>query len=275
MKRIKLAQDERSTLIPLTRQIIEDSRNEWSCTLRGFKERESGQQPDTPILPSNYSTKTSTTRIGLSRRSLFPNSEKSPNETCPANGTIYTQNVQGLTGKDNILESLVDPIVDLMINNNIMVYCIQETWTLGSGSTLVQGHMVLRHNQDERAIGTKGRIPGGVAIILSPPAAEAWIATGSKPQITTQMDSPFIGRFIRVKLRYPWINQYKKKVRGNIKLFIASTYHPVDEFEHTEFIDILSSIMSSVPKTAKFIGGHDVNTNQGIRAKMYRKTLGP
>ena len=233
VKRIKLAQDERNTLIPLIRQIMEDARNERSCTLRVFKERESGQQPDTPILPSNDSTKTITTRIGLSRQSLFPNSEKIPNETCPANGTIYTQNVQGLTGKDKRLESLVDPIVDLMINNNIMVYCIQETWTLGSGITLVRGHRVLRHNQDERAIGTKGRIPGGVAIILSPPAAKAWIAAGSKPQITTQMDSPFVGRFIRVKLRYPRINQYKKKVRGNITLFIASIYHPVDEFEHT------------------------------------------
>ena len=33
--------------------------------------------------------------------------------------------------------------------------------------------------------------------------------------------------------------------------------------------------MSSVPKTAKFIGGHDVNANLGTRSKMYRKTLGP
>ena len=88
------------------------------------------------------------------------------------------------------------------------------------------------------------------------------------------MDSPFVGRFIGVKLRYPQINQYKNKVRGNITLFVASVYHPVDEFKHTEFIDILSSIMSSVPKMAKFIGGHDVNTNLGIKAKMYQKTLG-
>ena len=159
MKRIKIAQDECSMLRPYIRQIMEDARNEPSCTLRGFEERESGQQPDTPILPSNDSTKTSITRIGLFCRSLFPNSEKSPNETYSANGTIYSQNVQGLTGKDNRLEYLVDPTVDLKINNNIMVYWIQETWTLGSDSTLVQGHMVLRHNQDERSIGTKGRIP--------------------------------------------------------------------------------------------------------------------
>ena len=37
----------------------------------------------------------------------------------------------------------------------------------------------------------------------------------------------------------------------------------------------MSTIMSSVPKKAKFIGGHDVNSNIGVRSKMYGKTLGP
>ena len=135
--------------------------------------------------------------------------------------------------------------------------------------------MVIRHNQEERTIGSKGRILGGVAIILSPTACEAWRAAGLKPPITTPMDSPFVGRFIGVKLRFPRIDPYKKKVRGNTKLFVASIYHPVDELEHTEFIDIMSNIMCSVPKNADFIGGHDVNANLGIRSKMYGKTLEP
>ena len=91
VKHIKLAQDERSTLKPWIQKITEDARNERSCTLRGAGERESVHQPDTPILPLNDSTKTSTMIIGLSHRSLFPNSEKSPNETCPQNRTIYMQ----------------------------------------------------------------------------------------------------------------------------------------------------------------------------------------
>ena len=33
--------------------------------------------------------------------------------------------------------------------------------------------------------------------------------------------------------------------------------------------------MSSVPKKAKFVGGHDVNANLGVRSKMYGKTLVP
>ena len=192
---------------------MEYARKERSCTLRGAGERESCYQPDTPILPSNHSTKMSTTRIGLSFCSLFPNSEKSPNETCPTHRTIYTQNVQGITGKDKILESLVNTLVDLMITNNIMVYCIQDTWTIVSGSKLVQGHMVLWHNRYERAIGSKGRITGVVAIILSPTTVEAWRAAGSKNPITTPMYSPFVGRFIGVKLRYPRITSTRRKYK--------------------------------------------------------------
>ena len=77
-----------------------------------------------------------------------------------------------------------------------------------------------------------------------------------------------------MKLRYPQISQYEKKVRGNNTLFIATIYHPIYEFENTEFIDIMSSIMLSVPKMAKFIGGHDGKANLGVTSKMYKKTVG-
>ena len=105
--------------------------------------------------------------------------------------------------------------------------------------------------------------------------SEAWRAAGSKPPVTTLMDSPFVGRSIGVKLRFPRIDPYKKKITGNTALFVASIYHPVDELKHTEFIDILSNIMCSVTQNANFIGGRDVNSNFGIRSKIYWKTLGP
>ena len=89
------------------------------------------------------------------------------------------------------------------------------------------------------------------------------------------MDSPFVGRFIIVKLRFLQINHYEKKVRGNTTLFVASIYHPIDKFKLTDFIEILSSIMSSVPKMARLIEGHDVDENLGTRSKMYRETLSP
>ena len=57
-----------------------------------------------------------------------------------------------------------------MITKVIMAYCIQETWILGNDSKLVRDHMVFRHNREKREIGSKGRIPVRVAIILAPAA---------------------------------------------------------------------------------------------------------
>ena len=84
---------------------------------------------------------------GPNRWSLFPKSEKVHNETYPKTNILYTQNVQGLTGEYNMLEPLVDPIVDLVIARNIMVYWIQDTWVVRTGSNLVRGHMLFLHNQ--------------------------------------------------------------------------------------------------------------------------------
>ena len=89
------------------------------------------------------------------------------------------------------------------------------------------------------------------------------------------MDSPFVGRIIGVILSFPQISQYENKLKGNTTIFLASVYHLVEEVKNTDFIDILICIMSSVPKTANFIGGNDINANLGNRSKMYRKTLGP
>ena len=86
--------------------------------------------------------------------------------------------MQVLTGKDKKLDSLVDTIVDLMIARNIMVYCIQKKWVVGTGSKLVRGHMVFWHNWEVRIKGYKGRITGGVATILSPAVVEAWRESG-------------------------------------------------------------------------------------------------
>ena len=68
---------------------------------------------------------------------------------------------------------------------------------------------------------------------------------------------------------------YDWRIRGHITLFIALVYHPVGEVKHADFTETLSSIMTSVPKSEEFIGGHDVNSNLGISIKMYQKTLGP
>ena len=92
--------------------------------------------------------------------------------------------------------------------------------------------MIFRHNREEREVGTRGRVPGGVAIILSPTSVTAWRAAGAKPPITTHLQSKLVGRFLGLKLRFPRFNKFDRRVRGELKLFIASIYHQVDVKEH-------------------------------------------
>ena len=116
-----LAQAACSVRKPSIHKIMAKAMSKRSCTLQGVGERESGNEPDKPLLSTTHDTeKTGTMSSGQTRRSLFPSSDKSPNETCPKARIIYTQNVQGLSGKDKRLDSLVDTIVDLMITKGIM-----------------------------------------------------------------------------------------------------------------------------------------------------------
>ena len=103
IKQVKFAilnQAARSVRKPSIRKIMASAMSKRYCTLQGVGERESGYKPDNPLLSTTHDTKkTGTVSSGKTRRSLFPRSDKSSNETCPKAGIIYTQNVQGLSGK--------------------------------------------------------------------------------------------------------------------------------------------------------------------------------
>ena len=114
-----------------------------------------------------------------------------------------------------------------MISKGIMIYCLQETWVLGNEVIMVRGHMIFLHNRCEQEEGTKGRNPVGVAIILSPVEIEAWKEAGLNPPTTTSSDSDFVGRFVGIKMSFTRFDKWGKRVRGYLKLFIASMYHPV------------------------------------------------
>ena len=92
--------------------------------------------------------------------------------------------------------------------------------------------MIFRHNREERQVGTRGRVPRRVAVILPPTAVKVWRSAGAKPPITTHLQSKFAGRFLGLKLQFPRFDQFDRRVRGELKLFIASIYHPVDVKEH-------------------------------------------
>ena len=69
------------------------------------------------IFPVDSSTKRlDTIKSGPINGLLFKNNKSGPDETWPKQGIIYLQNIQVLSGKDKRLDSLVDPIIDLMVN---------------------------------------------------------------------------------------------------------------------------------------------------------------
>ena len=59
------------------------------------------------------------------------NDKVGPNETCPIRGVVCNQNINGFSRKDKKLDSLLDPLIDIMITKVVMVYCVQETWVVG------------------------------------------------------------------------------------------------------------------------------------------------
>ena len=135
--------------------------------------------------------------------------------------------------------------------------------------------MVFMHNMCKKEPGSKVRVKRIVAIILLSTVVIAWREAGSKPTITTPLESPFAGRFIGVKLSFPNFYQCCKSKILYLKLFLASIYNLVDDREHKAFNETLSSLINYIPKSAEFIGGHDMNANLGVRLKMYRRSIGP
>ena len=66
-------------------------------------------------------------RYGPTPHLSCENDKIGPDKTFPSRGVIYNQNINGLSGKDKNLDSLLDPMVDIMITKGVMVYCVQET----------------------------------------------------------------------------------------------------------------------------------------------------
>ena len=65
-----------------------------------------------------------------------------------------------------------------------------------------------------------------------------------------------------------------QKEKRILEIIHSTIYHPVDETEHEEFKNTLSSLLNSIPRSDEFIGGHNVNANLGVRSKIHRRVIG-
>ena len=75
-------------------------------------------------------------------------------------------------------------------------------------------------------------------------------------------------------VEFPKLDQYDRRIKGGLALFVASIYHLVDEKYHEELNNKLNNIFQQMPKLAEFIGRHDINVNIGMRKKIYGSVLG-
>ena len=124
----------------------------------------------------------------------------------------------------------MDQIVDFMVAKGILAYRVQETWIVGNVNTVLRDHMVFRHNREEREVGIRGKVPGGVAITLSPAAVTTWRAAGAKPPIKTPLQSKFVGRFLGLKLQFPCFDWFDRRVQGELKFLLhPSTTHYISK----------------------------------------------
>ena len=156
---------------------------------------------------------------------------------------IVNQNVNGLTRAWK-MESMIDN----MITNNIDAYLIQETWLTGDWEKEIRGYLVIHHNHEPKKEKKKGREKHGVAIILSPHFKQAYKRAGRPKPITTGQKGKHSGRFIGITLAFPDLDTNGKKVRENLKLFIASIYHPHEESQYRIFNDQVTSLLKGSPQ---------------------------
>ena len=107
-----------------------DQARELSSQLQNSEKREIKHHMIKPIFLSSSVEENSLVRYGPTNHSLFHRNEKGTNETFPRTCIIFTKNIQGLSGKDRKLQYLLDLLIEIMIYNEVMIYCVQETWVL-------------------------------------------------------------------------------------------------------------------------------------------------
>ena len=91
-----------------------------SSQLQNVEKREIKKHTIKTTFLSSSVEKTRVVRDRPTNYSQHHRNEKYPNETFPREGVIFTHNTQGLSGKGRNLESLLDPLIEIMISNGLL-----------------------------------------------------------------------------------------------------------------------------------------------------------
>ena len=171
---------------------------------------------------------------------------------------ILSQNTQGLSlDKEEM-------ILDLMQQQNIFAYSIQETWRIGNEISEKYGYYIIQHGSDFKS-NEKGRASGGVAIILSPAAVRSWIAAGSCVM-------HFGNRILAVKLEM-------EDLKGKpVTVVLSTAYAPIGvakENVRNAFATDMDHLMEAPKSNEVLLICIDANASMGSRTHAKDPVLGP
>ena len=96
----------------------------------------------------------------------------------------------------------------------------------GNWEKETRGYLVIHHNHDKDKKKKKGQEKRGVTILLAPYFRKAYKRAGIPKLITTSKEGKFSRRFIGITLQFPNFDSYRKKLKGDVKFFFGSIYHP-------------------------------------------------
>ena len=159
---------------------------------------------------------------------------------------MFSQNCRGMKSRDRELE-----FWDGFRRRNAFAACLQETWREDVGVTEERGFGTLVWGSPDAQ---KGRGSAGVAIALSPVAANAWESGGCK---VFQAGN---GRVVGVRLLM------KDGDDREVPLFLISAYAPVgtDPQEKWDmFFDSLDAVMQKSSVADFLMVGMDANSSMG------------
>ena len=117
-------------------------------------------------------------------------------------------------------------------------------------------------------------------IVIGPDLTREWERAGKLEPIQSKPNSKYPGRLIGVTLIFPNHSNRKlytlsNRAKGNIKLFICSSYHPYEHAELIDFYNELDSFLTNRPRNSELLLGEDVNCNVGIWLTMFWYVVGP
>eukprot|EP00978_Attheya_sp_CCMP212_P038384 scaffold189626_cov36-Attheya_sp.AAC.2 len=156
-----------------------------------------------------------------------------------------------------------------MKRKNIDVYLIQETWISDDFSHVINGQHIFHHGKpsEERSTKAKGRMKGGVAIILSPRATEGWKRAGQPEPIKSGMISGCARYMALTTLTFT------DHLGKNVKVNVCSIYHPtgINQQAISEFLSKIDNLYDELDKRrgSILIAGCDINSPIGTRDSVF------